>query len=631
MTFKRLAFNNVWRDKWTYLAYFLSSMFSVLLFFLFSVSMFHPDLDVIASGSSLSMAMGAGNILIYLFSFIFIFYSIGAFLKNKQRTLGIFILNGASKRQINKMIFIENMLIGISAIIVATILGLAFTPLSLMASSYTLGIEGFNMYFPIKAIILTSVLFLGLFFLISTISPRFIRKEKALNLLKSDKKDEKDVKISPFFILLGVMSIFTLIALITLKKIELVISSTIGIFAVFLLGLMSLYFLIIVLGKLMLWLIIKSKYYFKKTNMLLVAEFNSKFKTNINMIFAVTILLITVFSTTTLLYGMRKDVEVKTLESYPFNYIYITDENTVNREEKLETLRNTLSKKEGYVESTLDVLTLKDITYPGTGIISVSEYNKTAEILELKQLDLNSNQIFIVPGNKTMDFNLDDDSFKILDKESIDDLEIIGEGERLITPESYFRNLLVIEDQFYNSLDKREFSINQINVFNVHDWKEDLVTVSSLTQIITDNGKNPQGFFTAGNLYEAEKMSKDLMLYIGGAVSAIFLLASASMIYFRLVTEKEKEAIKYKNLMKVGLSKKEFSTIIYKNIAILMYVPFIIATIFLFMQKWVLISKLNLNYSKVTIIIFIIFLVLQTIGYLMTVENYKKSILNIIK
>ncbi|WP_026477511.1 ABC transporter permease [Alkaliphilus transvaalensis] len=633
MTFKKLAFNNVWRDMWTYFAYFLSSMFSVLLFFLFSVSMFHPALNVIQFGSSLALAMGAGNILIYLFTFIFISYSIGAFLKNKQKTLGIFILSGASKRQINKMIFIENMLIGIMAIIVAIILGLVITPLSLMASSYAIGVENFNMYFPIKAIILTTVMFLGLFFLVATLSPRFIRKEKALNLLKSDKKDEKNARIPIVFMLLGVLSVFTLVALTILKKIELVLSNTLGLLVVFLLGLISLYFLIIVLGKLILWLVIKSKHYYKRTNMLLIAELNSKFKTNVNMIFSVTFLLIAVFSTTTLLYGMTKDVETKTLEVYPFNYIYIVSEDTVRGEEKVETLKNTLSKKEEYVGLTFDILTLKDNSR--TGIISQREYNKAAAILMLEELDLKSNQIFIVQGStrtkvSTVDVE-NNDSYKVLNSKSDRNLEVIGEGERLITPEGYYRNLLVIEDELYNSLDEEEFSINQVNVFNVGDWKEDLSTANSLVSIITDNGENPTGFFVAGILYETENMAKNLMLYIGGALSVIFLLASASMIYFRLVTEKEKEAIKYKNLMKLGLSKREFSTIHYKNIAILMYTPFIIATIFLFMQNWMLISKLNLNYSKVTTISFIIFLALQTIGYLITVKNYKKSILNIIK
>ena len=632
MTFKKLAFNNVWRDKWTYLAYFLSSIFSVLLFFLFSVSMFHPDLSVIAHGSSLSMAMGAGNILIYLFSFFFISYSIGAFLKNRERTLGIFILNGASKKHINRMIFIENMIIGIAAIIVAIILGLALSPLALMVSSYVLEIEGFNMYFPIRAIILTSVMFFGLFAFVSTISPRFIRKEKTLNLLKSHKKDEKDIILSPLFISLGIISISTLMALLILNKIELVLSNIIGIFVVFLFGLMSLYFSIILIAKLSLGLFIKSRHYYKKINMLLISEFKSKFRTNINMIFMLTILLVSAFSTTTLLYGMRKDVEAKTLESYPFNYIYIVDENTVNPEEKLETLKNILSKKDGYINSKFDILMLEYTTYLGTGIMSESDYNKSAKILNLDLLNLDKNQIFIVPGNKNLNFNLDNnESFKVLENESTLGLEVIGEGKKLITPEGYFKNILVIEDGLYNGLDKSEFKINQVNIFNVYDWKEDLDTASSLEQIVTDNGKNPVGFFTAGSLYEVEKMTKNLSLYIGSALSGVFILAAASMIYFRLVTEKEREAMKFKNLMKIGLSKKEFSAIIYKDISILMYVPFTIASIFLFLQRDVLVLRLGFIHSEIIFISFIIFFIIQTIGYTFVVKNYKKSILSMIE
>ena len=275
---------------------------------------------------------------------------------------------------------------------------------------------------------------------------------------------------------------------------------------------------------------------------------------------------------------------------------------------------------------------LKDSDYPDTGIISQLEYNKLAKILMLEQLNLQSNQIFIVNGTsnaKASNLDLEEnDSYKILNNKSSVQLEVVEEGQKSITPEGYYRNLLVVEDDLYNSLDARQFSIDHVNIFNIGNWKEDLNTADSLEAIVTDNGENPVGFFIAGRLYETEKMAKNLMLYIGCALSCIFLLASASMIYFRLVTEKEKEALKYKNLMKLGLSKKEFSQIHYKYIAVLMYVPFLIATLFLFLQKKMLMSKLNLNYTKVTIISFLVFLLLQTSGYFVTVNNYKKSLLH---
>ena len=44
MTFRRFAFNNVVRNKRLYAAYFLSSMFTVMVFFTFAIFAFHPVL-----------------------------------------------------------------------------------------------------------------------------------------------------------------------------------------------------------------------------------------------------------------------------------------------------------------------------------------------------------------------------------------------------------------------------------------------------------------------------------------------------------------------------------------------------------------------------------------------------------
>ncbi|MBZ9622566.1 ABC transporter permease [Clostridium sp. FP2] len=170
MTLNKLALNNVVRDKWTYFAYFLSSMFSVFIFFSFSVSMFHPDLSIIQNGSALSMAMAAGATLVYVFSFMFISYSVRAFMKSRKKTLGLFTIMGASKKQLNKMIFKENMLIGVAAIITAIIFGLVFSPLFLMLAKKIMVVEGFAMYVPIKAILLTFGMFFILFLIISLIS-----------------------------------------------------------------------------------------------------------------------------------------------------------------------------------------------------------------------------------------------------------------------------------------------------------------------------------------------------------------------------------------------------------------------------------------------------------------------------
>ena len=44
MTFRQFAFRNVLRNKRTYAAYFLSSAFSVMIFFVCALFLFHPSI-----------------------------------------------------------------------------------------------------------------------------------------------------------------------------------------------------------------------------------------------------------------------------------------------------------------------------------------------------------------------------------------------------------------------------------------------------------------------------------------------------------------------------------------------------------------------------------------------------------
>ncbi|TGU57675.1 hypothetical protein EN829_068805, partial [Mesorhizobium sp. M00.F.Ca.ET.186.01.1.1] len=44
MTFRQFACNNVLRNKRTYAAFFMSSVFSVMIFFVYAMFIFHPGI-----------------------------------------------------------------------------------------------------------------------------------------------------------------------------------------------------------------------------------------------------------------------------------------------------------------------------------------------------------------------------------------------------------------------------------------------------------------------------------------------------------------------------------------------------------------------------------------------------------
>lgn len=88
MTFWQFAFKNVTRNARAYFAYFVSSAFSIAIFFSFAVYLFHPKLHMTDVNFSLNILMTISEVVIVFFSFFFLLYSIGTFLKVRKNSSG---------------------------------------------------------------------------------------------------------------------------------------------------------------------------------------------------------------------------------------------------------------------------------------------------------------------------------------------------------------------------------------------------------------------------------------------------------------------------------------------------------------------------------------------------------------
>lgn len=92
---------------------------------------------------------------------------------------------GASKKQLNKLIFLENMVVGFISIITGIILGLVFSKFFLDIANKVIGVTDFTFYFPIQAIVVT-IIALGLVFLsIAFFTPKLIRKKEVVRAVKN--------------------------------------------------------------------------------------------------------------------------------------------------------------------------------------------------------------------------------------------------------------------------------------------------------------------------------------------------------------------------------------------------------------------------------------------------------------
>src|SRR5690625_3962280 len=124
MTFRQFVINNVIRNKRLYAAYFLSSLFTVMVFFAFAIFIFHPAFTGGSINKNALFGMGVSGGIIYVFSFFFVLYSMSSFLQSRKKEFGLLMTQGASGRQIRLMVFLENMLIGFFATVGGILFGL---------------------------------------------------------------------------------------------------------------------------------------------------------------------------------------------------------------------------------------------------------------------------------------------------------------------------------------------------------------------------------------------------------------------------------------------------------------------------------------------------------------------------
>lgn len=627
MTLNKLALNNVLRDKWTYFAYFISSAFSVFIFFSFSVAMFHPDLSVIEGGSALSMAMMFGNVLVYLFSFLFISYSIRSFLKSRMKTFGLFVITGASKKQLNSIIFKENMIIGMAAIITAVTAGLVVSPLILLVTRNIIHADGFAMYLPVNAILLTTVLFLILFLLISFITPMFLRKQKIIQMLKAERASEKEIKFSVVETLFCILLLAGGVGVISFMADTL--NSTLGVLAligIFLIGLYLLYrqVFIMILNTLR-----KKGLYKRKTNMLIISDLRSKLRSNVNVMFLISVLFTGAFLAIIMLYSARADVKETVQMHLPYSYTYVSVSDNPFEQKHTELLRQTLSDKEGYTEYQFTLASQKDGFR--SAAVSESEYNAAAKGIGQSEISLNPNQVYVVKDAR-FDPNV---SFSEIDPLIADVYaskglipEVLGVSNHSIMPSGMVNTMYVVPDNLID-LAKTQFGdYMRVYAYNIDHWDTDEQASYILNSQIDIDLKSIDtymfGFFDAYDLYQVEQTSKNLMLYVGGSLSVLFFIAASSMIYFRMITEKEKESMKFKGIVKLGLSQKELSSVISRQLYVLMFVPFAVAMLITLIFTGLFSHEVGGSYMTVAVISTVLFLIIQIIGFSSVLAKYKK-------
>lgn len=650
MTFWQFAFKNVTRNARAYFAYFVSSAFSIAIFFSFAVYLFHPKLHMTDVNVALNILMTISEVVIVFFSFFFLLYSIGTFLKVRKRQFGILTVLGISQKQLKRLIFLENMLIGMLSIFFGIQLGLVFSQFFLLVTAKITHVPGLYLYWPTGAIILTIVIFLGLFILVSSFTPMLIRTRKAVRLLKEGKQ-QKERKASVLISLFGAtclitgyvlaanplyfMSLGDIIGLLYAVSSIFVIPSLISAGTYFFFSQIS--FLLIRILK------TRRKFYMKRINMLWISDLAARIRTNINMLFIVAMLSTLAFTMITFLYGIGKFTKFDEIRKNPFPFTYLSHTENTLADEHLNWLEQKFNEEHfTYTKFKTDIYGVSSAE-DNTQLyyaIKQSDYNVLAKALNWETLTVNKNESYILMTD------LDDQVIGTLhNKDKKNTLTLTQNNLQLQVKEykSYnpFPNrliyqLLILSDENVEALSTVSKQMSVYN-FKVNDWEKAHNIGSAFTTKIYNESeaiKAEHPPFHASeasdSLYKA-KLNVASFFLIGTFLGVIFFIGAGSVLYFRMYTDLTNEQEKYVTITKIGLTEAEMKRSATIQLAILFFVPYIMASIHTMFATKMLQEVLNLSFFAEITVVLMIFGTVEILFFLLIRSFYMQKLSQHIK
>ncbi|HGA1022241.1 TPA: FtsX-like permease family protein [Bacillus cereus] len=632
MTFQQFAFNNIMRNKRTYVAHFLSSAFSVMIFFTYALLLFHPSLQGQLASTSKTMSklatmgMQVSQYLIFIFSFFFLLYSVSAFLKTRKKEFGILMMHGMTPSQLNKLIFLENMLIGIASVAFGILIGLIFSKLILLLSANILAIDdGLSFYIPIKAIFMTTVAFLVLFLCISLFTSKMVKVNNLIELMISEEKPKPEPKASKGLALLSLVLIglgYTFVFYFTMERDFQMSSLVAGVTCV----VVGSYYLFSQLSVYVIRMLKKKKLaYFNKTNLLTISELAYRMKDNATMFFMLAIISAVAFTGigTCLAMGNKGLIQM----TNPFAFTYTSTNENQHEEEHIAEIKKqlTASKFSYHVEAISPKFTENNYT-----LIKLTEYNRFAKLFghETETLD-NDQEIILVPTSVTqkekyakgkgippqLDVEQGNTNLTLKVKKAIPHLALpIQNSATIVVSDSLFNKFPNIDMEYY-PIFKKKYG------FVVDNWeKSKMITKKLEAQLENSEIVNPSySFVSLYSEWISSKQKNGVLLIVSVLVGFVFFTFAASLLYFRLYADLEREQKQYKMIAKVGLSRKELKKIVTRQLILMFFLPIILAIIHSGVAFMALQRLVDFSVLEASLIVFLAFLFIQSV-YFFTVR-----------
>ncbi len=626
MTFRQFAFNNVFRNKRLYIAYFLSSLFTVAVFFTFANFAFHPALTGENMRGDVTRGMMVAGTIIYVFSFFFLLYSMSSFLQSRKREFGLLMIQGMSNSQIRWMVFLENMIIGFFATIVGMGLGLVFSKLILLIAENLLQLnETLQFYFPTWALLITFGSFMVLFFFISVFVTFILRTKRLVKLIKGDKIGKSEPKASI------ILTVIAVVLLGTGYGIALYVEGPMVVIALFPVAILVTIGTYLLFSQVSVFVMKRLKanqsLFWRKTNMLLFSDLAYRMKDNARAFFMVAIISTVAFSAIGTLVGLNSYLTSGLKQANPISFLG-TWENEKDADQDSKTIEQTFDQHHLTVEKATAQLTFfEQEGGPGMAsrllITTPDMYNAFARLVGEKEIILEKGQVTaveqsttnILPKNK----NLGGESITLEDgtKLSVDE-QLLGIAKPEVLPEMF--HYFIVDYATFAQLPEPSSTEKAIGWQVVKGKEADIIAAG--------RDLNGEVFFLMAVDYiidDIQKMYSPIM-FVGLFIGIVFFVSAGSFLYFRLYTDLDEDKTKFHAISKIGLTGREMNRVISKQIFLLFFAPIVVALIHGAVALTALSHMFGYDLFQESVLVLGSFLVIQIVYFIVVRYFYARQV-----
>ncbi len=666
MTFVNIALKNVKKKFSSYLIYFISITFAVMIFHIFCSMYYNPTFEKYRFGTGkMSTLFQGSSIAVLLFSTIFVLYAGGYFIKAQKKEIAIYSLLGMKKVQIAFMMFLETLFLGVCAVAFGCFIGYLLSGFfSRMLLRFMAEGTDVSMVADPRAVVTTLIAFCILFLFSGFRAYRTIYRYQLIDLLSATKQTEGLPGYSKLGALISVLMLAGGYAISFLIRVDI---SGLNILPVVFVA-----SLLVGIGTFLLFrnlvpagiALVKKKesFYFKTGNYISISQISFRLKANYKMLSVsaiLTAITITLISASFSFYISLGDDATKCYSPFSFLAKNITQEQheklkqtvletgdvSITSEDIIKLIRVTIQNDDYSVyDQELGAL---GVGVPAEGfMISEKAYLKILEETHVRrgtysemcsdfEGGLTDTTCYFIDGNAISDYcvGLPGESVNISFHDEITAYTISGSGQHkyLGALDTYKYPTVVVSDSTYD----RYFSKatpDQIDTFYGFLFDDNMAsgrTVDAMCKIIPDRfdiGGLPGNISYIG-VYKANFALFGSYAFIGFFLGTLFLLSTGSVMYYKLIMEAQEEAPRYEILRKTGMTKREILISVIKQLGLVFGFPLVIGLVhtligLLFYNRALGEMGRQMPTLQNALLFVFLFILVYGVFYLMSIRSY---------